>query len=249
MYLNTTDYVFKYYIYISQMTKGLCFDKFVISTRDLDGLVDNKDIVLGNITSCSKWRRRKDGFLDKAKDDITSTSANKAGCVSNKFVCNLKTHTMLNTKDLEKFIEKKKKKSDGKDPNFTQLMWELKSFFSMIDDATISIPNSKKAVKDGFENLKLLLRQIISLENDNDLLSNQLQKLLLITDENRPEYIKYKRKLKEENKNSIEFRTNEDEALLIRDSSFKRSTFSNYNTLFYATLTLISGLFIRSQLK
>jgi len=238
----------------------LCFDKFVISTENLKKL--HKKINLNQVPSCenkrngvvmSKESRREFDAPIGSKIDRSLKYNLNNNCVNENLKCNSGTQNIIDDKDLFFYLDEKTEINDTRErKNYSDLILDLQGFFSIINDTdSINKWNSKKSEeKDEWNNgLRHLLREILSLENDNELIDKKLQQLYNTSTTTGKLYSKFINEFQKENIKSEDLGENEGEHLMRRDESYRSSKLIGYNNLFYSILVIVSALFLKSQLK
>lgn len=177
----------------------------------------------------------------------------KHHCIDENLKCNPATQNIYNENDLYFYLDEKTKMDDTRErKNYSDLIGELIGFFSIINDTDSRNKWNAKGTGDKEEwnkNLRHLLREILSLENDNELLDKKLQQLYNTSSTTGNLYSKFINDFKKENKRSEDLGENKGEDLIRRDESYKSSTTIGYNNLFYSILIIVSSLFLKSQLK
>ena len=186
-------------------------------------------------------------------DDDSVKFTIKHHCVDENLKCNSATQNIYNQNDLYFYLDEKTKMDDTRErKNYSDLIGELIGFFSIINDSDSRNKWNAKGTGDKEEwnkNLRHLLREILSLENDNELLDKKLQQLYNTSSTTGNLYSKFINEFQKENKKSEDLGENEGEDLMRRDESYKNSTSVGYNNLFYTILVIVSALFLKSQLK
>ena len=234
----------------------LCFDKFVISKQSLIAL--NKTTIWSNIPSCENYRKAKTGIntahIDEIDEMLGDSGYDKFNirnhCINEDLKCDKHVYNIKNEEELYKYLDDKTKIKDSGRKNYSTLIAELAGFFSILNtDRKTWNKKTKKDKKTWNDDLRNLLREILSLENDNDIVDKIIKKIYNTSSNTSTLYNKFSKDLKEENKKSESLGENKEEDLLRRDQSYKKSMWMGYNNLFYSILIIVSFLFLKCQLK
>jgi hypothetical protein len=172
-------------------------------------------------------------------------------CINEDLTCKSNgTYNIKNEEELYKYLDDKTKIKDSGRKNYSTLIAELAGFFSILNTDRKTWNKKTKKEKITWNNdLRNLLREILSLENDNDIVDKIIKKIYNTSSNTSNLYNKFSKDLKVENKKSESLGENKEEDLLRRDQSYKKSIFMGYNNLFYSILIIISFLFLKCQLK
>tara|TARA_Y100001970_G_scaffold27641_1_gene33763 strand:- start:734 stop:1459 length:726 start_codon:yes stop_codon:yes gene_type:complete len=236
----------------------LCFDKFVISNQNLDTITNSENF--NNIPSCSGNRKgvamTRDTKIEMDDGGVKNGTKNyniKNNCVPKNLQCGSNNIYNINSENqLYNYIDGKTTMYSSTEQSYSNLISDLRPFFSILNDSNgMHLWNTRKTEdKNKWKGkLKYILRQIISLENDNEMVDLKLQKLYNTTTTTRSSYSSFITDFKKENKRNNTFRENKDEELLRRDESYHSISFAGYNNMFYLLLIFISIRFLQSQLK
>ena len=236
----------------------LCFDKFVISNKSLDSIINDENF--NQIPSCSgkrKYVRMSKDTLNEPDDGGVKNGPKNYKIINNCVPTDLQcgSNNIYNIKsesELYNYIDGKTTmySSSSNEQSYSNLISDLRPFFSILNDSNgMNLWNKRKDKEKWKGKLKYLLRQIISLENDNEMVDLKLQKLYNTTSSTSNLYSNFIKDLKVENERNDKFRENKDEELLRRDEIYHNTSFIGYNNFFYVLLIFISIRFLQSQLK
>jgi len=246
---------------------SICLDQYVMTKEDLNDLNpgSNKD----NYRTCNYFRKNINGELIddlEARDVRASHGLNPkpivnviSGCcnikdnIKGKHVLNSllreksassQVFNISNMDDLNKVLDEKK----------GEYMLNWSNVKGAIDSITntpfIPLNNkTKTSLIKTKEDILFLLRDIISIEQDIERVDIMNQKLNMNAEGTKKTYDISNKNYKDEKELIKEFREKKDESKNQKLQYYDKQNFILYNNLFYISLILISGLFIRNQIR